>query len=1564
MNPRFCFSWVALVLLALVPIRASAQVSTNPLPGRVLVKLLADPTSPLVYALNAGDGNAAGSLLALDASTGVVVGEVATGRYPTDMTFGGFGSALYVINTGSRTLARYQPQTLALVDQRAISTPGTYNPSNPLHLAAGRDELLYFTDGAWAPMVTVFDFAQGQVVGSYNDGEGVGGLAIRREGNDLYVWRQYGWGAGSVISYVTHLDIRATTPVAREVSFSSWRRDPFDTPILFDAAERWVFNKQQMFDARDLSVVVNQFRENLYAVSLDGSVAFGSTRVFNTQTTREITNLVVESSVQALSTDQKRLFRWAPGSGLVIHDMASIASVAGPDPVPVPADGAVLAEIPLQLSWSASPTALSYDVYYADTAAVVASAGTNSPAHLMRTSGLALDLPTAPLPGQVRYWRVDRVGFGGQIRPGPVWSFTVSPLQVSPGRVDVLAIQGHSPRPRTVRILTPGIPWMARVTGGDWLRVSPGSGSTAGDLTLEFDTATLPVAAFTNAVEMTFQGQRLVIPVEISVKALAINRMAADPGAPWIYATQPGAQPGQTGYLLRIHAETGAIDDLLPIGGNPTDLAVHPRDRRLYVANWGNASTEVVDLETFRLLPPLQMGTDVYRINPGPKGRVIIEGFDQWIGVSLRDSATGASVGDFPYPQREGDGEASPDGAFYYHSDNNISNAAIHKYAIGNLTAVAHSPEHPFGSRNLVVSGDGTRVFWQGSVFNADLIELGSLGAQILAASRDGSLAISADRAFDVVQRVEMASLPTPAAVGVVEASDRRFWYFDAAAAALRSVSLDSLRAPAITEQPVSQAIREGEPVYLKVTARGLAPLNYQWTHAGTNLVGATNQFLGINRLDSSNAGTYRVVVSNGYGKAVSDPAEVIALNAPRWVVSPFDTNVLAGGTLVLAAEAVGTPPIRFTWLRDGQPIAGMTNASLILTNVQASQEGLYQIRASNLVGLALSAFARVRVLPSVPRFVGQPASLTLRAGASARFEALVEGSLALSFQWLSNGVPIVGATERILQIPEVQAVHAATYGLIASNAVGVAQSQPAALQVLASPPVIVEQPVDQTVAAGSRVKVAARVEGSAPLSFQWFRDGVALTGATGPTLVFTNVTGSVVGLYRLEASNALGRATSTGARLVVHEAPIVLKGLVPTLVSRGATVQLTVDVRAVPPPAFLWTRNGIPIPGSLATLTLPSVGPADSGLYSVIVTNGLGAVTNSALMVVQAPASGIRTWGDTTSWPSTPPEGVVDAIAVTGGDYHSVALRSNGSLSAWGIALDGRIRPPEGARRWFAIAAGEAHTIGVLEDGSLAGFGRNDARQLDFPVVPEPVVAVAAGDAHSMALTSRGRVFLWGDDTLGQLQAPPFLRQLPTRSDSPMAVARIAAGRHHSLALLNNGGVVAWGGNLAGESTVPMGLSDVVDIAAGRLHSVALTRGGVVVVWGDDTYKQAQVPSALRDVVAIAAGDFHTVALRRDGSVVAWGDDSQGQCTLPSGLHDVTGIGSGHYHSLALVPSGPRLQWEVVSGGLRFFWEGVAILQSAASPAGPYSDLSHGEQDWGPVPFETTPTRFFRLRE
>ena len=93
-----------------------------------------------MYALNAGDGSTTGSLLALDATNGALVREGSTGRYPTDMTQGAFGTALDVIHAGSRTIARFGPGTLVLSAEKAISTPGTYDAATPPHLAAGRDD--------------------------------------------------------------------------------------------------------------------------------------------------------------------------------------------------------------------------------------------------------------------------------------------------------------------------------------------------------------------------------------------------------------------------------------------------------------------------------------------------------------------------------------------------------------------------------------------------------------------------------------------------------------------------------------------------------------------------------------------------------------------------------------------------------------------------------------------------------------------------------------------------------------------------------------------------------------------------------------------------------------------------------------------------------------------------------------------------------------------------------------------------------------------------------------------------------------------------------------------------------------------------------------------------------------------------------------------------------------------------------------------------------------------------------------------------------------------------------
>ena len=85
--------------------------------------------------------------------------------------------------------------------------------------------------------------------------------------------------------------------------------------------------------------------------------------------------------------------------------------------------------------------------------------------------------------------------------------------------------------------------------------------------------------------------------------------------------------------------------------------------------------------------------------------------------------------------------------------------------------------------------------------------------------------------------------------------------------------------------------------------------------------------------------------------------------------------------------------------------------------------------------------------------------------------------------------------------------------------------------------------PVDQTdIVPGSEVSFSVTATGTAPLSYQWQRDGVdltdvgSITGATTATLTITGVMESDEGSYRCEVSNAAGMDTSDSALLSFGE--------------------------------------------------------------------------------------------------------------------------------------------------------------------------------------------------------------------------------------------------------------------------------------------------------------------------------------------------------------------------------------------------------------------------------------------
>ena len=122
------------------------------------------------------------------------------------------------------------------------------------------------------------------------------------------------------------------------------------------------------------------------------------------------------------------------------------------------------------------------------------------------------------------------------------------------------------------------------------------------------------------------------------------------------------------------------------------------------------------------------------------------------------------------------------------------------------------------------------------------------------------------------------------------------------------------------------------------------------------------------------------------------------------------------------------------------------------------------------------------------------------------------------------------------------------------------------------------------------------------------------------------------------------------------------------------------------------------------------------------------------------------------------------------------------------------------------AIAAGSSHSLALKTDGTVSAWGANGVGQLgdgtnDDRSTPVQVqnlsraTAVAAGTGHSLALTTDGTVLAWGLNTVFQLgdgTATSRPTPAPVQNLSG-ATAVAAAGSLHSLALKTDGTSWAW---------------------------------------------------------------------------------------------------------------------------------------------------------------------------
>ena len=272
-----------------------------------------------------------------------------------------------------------------------------------------------------------------------------------------------------------------------------------------------------------------------------------------------------------------------------------------------------------------------------------------------------------------------------------------------------------------------------------------------------------------------------------------------------------------------------------------------------------------------------------------------------------------------------------------------------------------------------------------------------------------------------------------------------------------------------------------------------------------------------------------------GSGSGTPTPASILT--------PPASQSVTVGQTATFLVAAAGSAPLSYQWRKNSGNISGATSASYTTPATANGDNGAkFDVVVSNSAGSATSSAAVLTVGATAvaPSVTTQPASKTVNTGQTATFAVVATGTPTPTYQWQRGGANIAGATSSSYTTPAtVSADNGAKFDVVVSNSAGTVTSNSVTLTVSTAAPAVPQittQPANQTVTAGQAATFTVIATGSAPLSYQWQKNGANISGATSASYVTpATVVGDGGTKLDVVVSNSAGAVTSASAILTVN---------------------------------------------------------------------------------------------------------------------------------------------------------------------------------------------------------------------------------------------------------------------------------------------------------------------------------------------------------------------------------------------------------------------------------------------